>query len=195
VLRTVWELRGIPALELEEEKNRKQSIMSSRSFGRPVTTLQEIEQSVAFHAARASERMRKQESTARYLQVYLRTKEGGGQTLFVSLPQASDYTPHLAAAAKKCARSLFSTAHPYKKSGVLLGGLTPKESFQPDFFSTPISSKCTQFQEVVDQLNHRYGRDTAFFAAQGVQPGWQAKRRHCSPCYTTRWDELLTIEI
>jgi DNA polymerase V len=195
VLRTVWELRGIPTLELEEKESRKQSIMSSRSFGRPVTTLQEIEQSIAFHATRASERMRRQGSTARYLQVYLHTKEQGSQTHFVSLPQATDYTPHLITAAKKCICSLFTKAHPYKKSGILLGGLTPKESFQPDLFSTPLPPKCTQFQETIDRLNQRYGRDTAFFAAQGVEQKWQTKKRLCSPCYTTRWDELLTIEI
>jgi DNA polymerase V len=194
-LRTVWELRGEPALEIEEEESRKQSIMSSRLFGRPVTTLQEIEESVAFHASRASERMRREESEARYLQVYLRTKEEGGQTRLLSFPQATDYAPYLITAAKKCARALFSPHLTYKKSGVLLSGLAPKESFQPDFFTKPLPPKCSLFQKTIDSLNDRYGRDTAFFAAQGIHRNWQTKRGFCSPCYTTRWDELLTIDI
>jgi len=194
-VRTVWELRGTPAIDFMEGEVSKQSIMSSRSFGHPVHALSHLEESVATHAARASEKMRAQKSQARGLMIYLRSKERLGETAFVRLPVATDYGPKLIAAAKKLVHTLYNKELTYKKAGVLLSGLTPKESFQFDLFHTPVSEKCDRFQQAIDTLNERYGKETAFFAAQGTQRSWRTKRNLCSQGFTTKWDELLTIQI
>src|SRR5207253_10484946 len=46
-LRLVWELRGISCLPLELCPPPKQSLMVSRSFGRPITTVSEMREAVA----------------------------------------------------------------------------------------------------------------------------------------------------
>lgn len=48
VERLVYELRGIPCLALEDIAPPKQQIIASRSFGKPVTALDELQQAVAF---------------------------------------------------------------------------------------------------------------------------------------------------
>ena len=50
-LRTVWELRGVPCIALEELPAPKKGIVSSRSFGRPVERLDELREAVAAYAA------------------------------------------------------------------------------------------------------------------------------------------------
>jgi len=47
--------------------------------------------------------------------------------------------------------------------------------------------------EVLDHLNTKDGRDTLYFAGQGIQQQWQMKREMLSPRYTTRYCDLLTV--
>jgi DNA polymerase V len=61
-LRTVWELRGISCIPLEEAPPSKKAIISSRSFGRPVESLEELKEAIASYISRASEKLRAQQS-------------------------------------------------------------------------------------------------------------------------------------
>nr|HMQ38879.1 DUF4113 domain-containing protein [Micropruina sp.] len=51
--RIVWELRGVTCLEWAEIAPPKRQLIASRSFGRPVTALAEVQAAVAHHVARA----------------------------------------------------------------------------------------------------------------------------------------------
>ena len=42
----------------------------------------------------------------------------------------------------------------------------------------------------MDRVNARYGRDTLFPAATGVERRWETRAAHRLPRYTTRLDEL-----
>src|SRR2546425_5991390 len=59
-LRLVWELRGISCLPLELCPPPKQSLMVSRSFGRPITTLTEMREAVATDMTRAAGKFSRQ---------------------------------------------------------------------------------------------------------------------------------------
>ena len=48
-----WSLRGVSCLELEEVQPDRKNICCSRSFGRPVESLEELREAVATHATRA----------------------------------------------------------------------------------------------------------------------------------------------
>lgn len=54
--RTCEELRGVPCLELEEIAPPKQQIMSSRSFGKPVECIEELQEAVTTYVGRAAEK-------------------------------------------------------------------------------------------------------------------------------------------
>nr|WP_262710238.1 DUF4113 domain-containing protein [Hymenobacter jeollabukensis] len=51
--------------------------------------------------------------------------------------------------------------------------------------------------QCLDQLNARYGSNTVQVATCASQPGrprpWLGKSAMCSPAYTTRFEELLTV--
>ena len=72
-LRLALELRGVPCLDLEQDIPNRKSIMSSRSFGRPVTTLADMREAVATYTARAAEKLRWQHLVTARLMVFIET--------------------------------------------------------------------------------------------------------------------------
>jgi len=71
--RTVVELNGISALSLEEVNPSKKNMVSSRSFGRPITALEELSESIFFHATRLGEKLRVQGSCAHTIGCFIST--------------------------------------------------------------------------------------------------------------------------
>jgi DNA polymerase V len=71
--RTVTELNGIPCIDMEETEPNRQQIISSRSFGSPVTELEPLQAAVASYIAIAAEKLRSQGSVAGMVNVYIRT--------------------------------------------------------------------------------------------------------------------------
>ena len=46
----------------------------------------------------------------------------------------------------------------------------------------------------LDEINLRYGNSTLRLAAEGIEKKWGMKREKISPCYTTRFDELMIVK-
>ena len=47
----------------------------------------------------------------------------------------------------------------------------------------------------VDKINKRIGKDKVRLAVQGFDRKWRLKQEHLSPCYTTRFTDLLTVSL
>ncbi len=102
-VRIVWELRGISCLPLELKPPPKKSLMVSRSFGRPITTLDEMREAVATYTTRATEKLCRHRLAAGVLTVFLMTnpfKEDEPQyrnSIKMTLPVATSDTAELIA--------------------------------------------------------------------------------------------------
>ena len=72
-LQMVKELRGQRCFELDSNPVPKKTIVSSRSFGEPVTELTEMKQALATHATRLGGKLRKQDSLATHLSIFIMT--------------------------------------------------------------------------------------------------------------------------
>ena len=46
-----------------------------------------------------------------------------------------------------------------------------------------------------DSINLRYGSSTIHTAAEGIKKTWSMQRQKISPCYTTRFSDLLKVQI
>lgn len=202
VLRTVWELRGISCLSLQEASSPKKSIVCSRSFGVEVKTEEGLAEALSTYAARAAEKLRQQESVATFLEVFLTTnrfKEGNAynNAIQVVLPQPTDYTPQLIHYAKNALHQIFKDGFSYKKIGIMLGGLVSSKSFQRDlFFDKKVpEEKQRKLMELMDKTNAKYGKDTLKLAAQGITQPWKMQRNRCTNHFTTEWEDILTIKI
>lgn len=201
-LRTAFELREIPCLTLEEIPAPKKSVTCSRTFGRPIDTLDDLYQAVASYTARAAEKIREQESLATLLTVFVelypfQAENPGFFHVRITLPQPTDYTPHLIHYAKQGAAALFKAGNKYRKAGVIFDGLVDGACFQTDLFSPtqPSSEKHKRLMRAIDGINEKYGRSMVHTAAEGIEKSWKMKQQQRTARFTTAWDELLTIQI
>ena len=196
--RTVKELNGVPCIELEDVGKPRQQIMVSRSFGQPITTLEDLSESVSYFASTAAIKLRKDGSVASSLCVFVRTnpfKESDAQynrSVIVPLPRASSDTAKIVRAARSGLRQIFRSGFRYKKSGVLLMGLQGKDTVQEDLFDQAEDRKRSETRmHVMDQINQKMGKGSITLAATGMKQRWAMRRERKSPNYTSDWAELL----
>lgn len=197
--RTVAELNGESCLELEEVAARKAQVIASRSFGRPVTTLDELREAVLSYVMRAAERLRSQHSACTGVTVFMHTglyrpgRPHYSPAVQVPLSVATDDTRRLGAAAQYGLERIYRPGYRYKKAGVMLTGLQPATVLQADLFSGYERPRATRLMAAMDAINKAYGRDTATFAGSGLRQPWRMQSGHKSPRYTTCWQELAIV--
>ena len=197
-LRMVQELRGIPCLPMELCPSAKKGITSSRSFSRPVTDLDELKESVSEYISRAAEKLRKQNSVAKLLTVYLLTNPFKKEPQYynsknIEFPIPTASTSEMIHYAREAIAKIYRSGYRYKKTGVMLTGLIPNDAVQGNFFDTANRGRDVQLMKVVDHVNARMGKGKLHFAATGINPGWQMLREHRSPEYTSEWKELAVV--
>lgn len=198
--RTCNELRGISCLELEDVMPPKQQIMSSRSFGAPVESIEELRESVASYLASAAEKLRRQNSVAGAVYVFVLTNRFNKDEpqynagITVPMDDATDDTLALTAAALRGLAAIFRPGFRYKKTGVMLTLLSDKVARQATLFDDPVArAKSEKLMKAMDAINHEFGRGTLRSGASGVVQRWAMRTENRSPRYTTRWDELPVV--
>lgn len=195
----IRELNGTPCIELEEVTPPKKEIISSRSFGIKVTDLASLEEAVSLYTSRAAEKLRRQNSYARAITVFINTsrfnkpEENYSNAFRVSLSPQTASTIVLTKAAIWGLRKIYRRGYQYQKAGVMLSGLVDAQTRQADLFGlSPISNK-TKVMDVIDAINVRMGRGTIRLASEGITKNWLMRRGNKSQNYTTDWDELICV--
>lgn len=194
--RTCNELRGVSCLEVGDISSPKKQIMVSRSFGRPVSSINELRQSVAVHVSSAAEKLRRQGSVAGAVQVFIQTNRFGGDLQYsygtlVSLAESCDDTLILIQSALSGLGRIYREGSRYKKAGVMLTFLSDKKTQQRTLFDDGESrKKSAQLMQVLDSMNAKFGRGVLRSGAVGTLQGWAMRSGNRSPRYTTNWDEL-----
>jgi DNA polymerase V len=194
--RTVTELNGVSCLGLEDIAPRKAQILSSRSFGQPVTTLDELREAVMSYVIRAAERLRAQQSTCTQVTVFMHTNKFRADApqynpaMLVPLSVATDDTRRLCAAARFGIERIYRPGYQYKKAGVMFTGLQPAANTQADLFSGYERPRSNRLMAAMDSINAIYGMNTATFAGAGIRQPWRMQTAQKSPRYTTSWNEL-----
>ena len=194
--RTCNELRGISCLALDDIAQPKQQIMSSRSFGRPVETIEELRESLASYLSRAAEKLRMQQSVSAAVYVFIQTNrfnkdEQYNAGLTVPMPEPTDDTLTLTAAALAGLEVIYRSGYRYKKAGVMLTLLSDKQARQRSIFDhAAVTQRSTKLMTALDMINRDYGHGTVRSGASGFTQRWAMRNENRSPRYTTRWDEL-----
>jgi DNA polymerase V len=99
-------------------------------------------------------------------------------------------TPHTIEKATQCLKELYCEDQRYKKCGIILLDLIPKNQVMPDMFLQTIDQKRDRLSEVYDHVNSRFGRNSLFYVAMGFNNSWKMRSEGCSGHYTTSWGEL-----
>ena len=197
------ELRGISCIPLGSTSAKK-TITCSRSLGRLVWNISELQEAITCFVDSAAEKLRRQQSAVGLLQVFLRTDKHRTDlrqqlvSAAASFPVASAYTPELVTVAHRVLESIYTPGYGYAKVGILFCDLVPESERQLTLFDSDANDPAERERQhrlmnTTDSLNRRFGRGTVFLASAGTERRWQGKQEHRSPRYTTQWRELLEV--
>jgi DNA polymerase V len=195
--KTVLELQGFSCIDLDDAPPAKKSTVCSKSFGKQVSDLAELEEAVSTYITRAAEKLRAQHSVAGFMMVFLNTnrfKEGPqyNNSAQTTLAAPSAYTPDLIRIGLALLRDLYLPGFEYKKAGVMFADIMDENDVPLNLIETNyLDDSRKSLIDAIDRINRRCGRDTVFYASSGVKKDWEMKRARLSPAYTTRWTDLL----
>src|SRR5450830_390961 len=198
--RTVKELNGESWLKLDESLAEAKQVMSSRSFGSRVNSLQDLEQAVTYHATNAGERLRKQGLYTNAVYVFIQNSPFDEADYYcgsrmVALPSPTDCTLQIAKAALWLLKKVYKQGIYYQKAGVMLMELVPEGGQQTDLFSHDASdTKKSNLMATLDSINNKYSKGTIKLASEGTEKVWAMRRSYKSPNYTGDWDELPLVK-
>lgn len=203
--RTVRELRGVTCIELDEVAADRKQIVSSRSFGKLTTSLDDLQEAVTQYACRAAEKLRRQEGVCSTLQVFLQTNAFRVNDpqyhpiVTVKLGAPSDDSVRLTGAALSGLRAIYKEGYRYIKAGVMLNDILPRHVEQLSLFGSGASADSmsgiharSKLMTVMDRVNRTRGKGKIQLASSGTNNSWAMKRGSMTAAYTTRWSDLPT---
>jgi len=200
-LHTWLELQGTPCIPMEAAPKPKKSIVSSRSFGRPVTRLEDMREAVSQYASRAAGKLRAQGGLASAVLVWVQTntfiagEPQYSQARSLALNPATSNATEIVRRALEGLTGIFRPGFRYKKAGVMLLGIEAEASAQLSLLRqmdglAERDARAGQLMAALDHVNAKWGRETLFLASCGVARPWGMRQARRSPRYTTVWSEL-----
>lgn len=204
--RTWRELNGEDCVP-DEAMVAKKSITTSRSFARMVSDIETLRTHVANFAADCAEKLRRQNSVAGIVGVYIVTNRNRqdlpqyGKMIDFRLSTPSSSTIDIVTGAHKALDFIYRDGFAYKKAGVILMGISEAEGMQPDLFEydPEEAERRRRLDETVDRINRTQGHDTVTLGSQIYDKsgrrgyGDVMRHEHRSPSPTTRWDDILEL--
>jgi DNA polymerase V len=196
--KTQRELQEVACIDFQQEVPDKQQIISSRSFGSPVTALPILKDALSLFVANACAKLRRQNSQAALIQVFLQTNRFRKDQpqympcLAVPLPRPTHDTLEVNRWADVLCERMYKPDYAYKKAGIVLSEISPATHHQADWIEPEMLSN-DKLMQALDGLNQRFGRGAVTVSTQGAYKEWQMKQERKSPDYTTCWEEVPVV--
>ena len=211
IVRTWQELNGEDCVP-NEELAKKKSICTSRSFNGMIGDFETLRTQVANYASRCAEKLRKQDTVASIVGVFLSTNPFREDLLQywnfqeTRLLTPSSSTIPIVQAATDVLRSIYREGYQYKRGGVIVLGIAPKSPIQQDLFDVNAEQieKYKRIDAVMDRINKLNGSETVVIGAQQyTQKDGKGKAdvfanaiKHDfkSKNPTTRWSDIIRLK-
>ncbi|MBP9763485.1 MAG: Y-family DNA polymerase [Candidatus Pacebacteria bacterium] len=200
LLRLVNELRGVSCFAFDDIKEARKSIISSRSFGKPVTDFQTLFESISYHVANVAQQMREEGSATKFLSITISTNRHSKMPQYyqnesIVLDRPISDTIELTKCAHKLLDSIYEEGYEYKKTGVSISDFVPIGSCQDvDLFGHQTFDK-NKLMESIDSLNLIYGNGTIKLASEGVDKKWSPANKFISGEFTTNWKGIPIVRV
>tara|TARA_Y100000590_G_scaffold166613_1_gene190787 strand:- start:5052 stop:6332 length:1281 start_codon:yes stop_codon:yes gene_type:complete len=200
--RTAMELRGISCNSLNIHEEKRKNCCVSRSFGKKVTKLEELKESVTTHCLNAAEKIRLDDQTAKKITVFIRTspfqkdKNYYAKSKDIDLPIRTNDSIELVKEALIALEYIYKKGYRYQKAGIILSGLKNMDAYKKNLFSKfNDEEKRKRLMKAIDHTNVRYGRHALSIAQAGLKKKWNIKRRYSSKINTASLELLPTAKI
>lgn len=198
--KTILELTGTACIELEHNTVSKQQIISSRSFGQRVTDIHALSEALSDYLQSAVQRLRAEKSLCGCMIIFAQSNRFDPRQVFynqlvtIAFNEPTDSALLMNKAIMKHVTTLFQEGIAFKKCGVILTGLEPKQSYIHDLLTdTDAIEKQEQLQQVLDTVKNKFGVQKLAIGACKLQDRtWAMQRSHLSPNYFS-WEGLLAL--
>ena len=196
--KTYLELNGVSCLDLDLVPSDKQSCCVSRSFSRPIEKLFDLEESISTYGSRVSEKIREEGLVAESMSIFVltnhfnRREKQYSNSIKLHLPFPTNNSIKIVKRSLEGIRKIYRPGYKYKKAGIILYGLSRQNVTKGllDYDREASDS----IMQTIDKINNRYGGEAIKIASEGIKKIWRMKRENVSPCYTTRFDELVEVK-
>lgn len=192
--RTVRELNGTNCLALEDIPPTKKQIASTRSFGRAIMDLPNLEEAVSEFATRAAEKLRKEECQTSQVLTFVHTSPFRKEPQYskntvMPLRRPTADTREIVNAALRGIRAIYQPGFRMAKAGVMLLDLVPASVQQGELdLITEEGRDRSRLMAALDAVNGRYGKGTLHVGSTGLGGGlraWTMRQERRTPAYTT----------
>ena len=198
---TWLELNGHPCIDTSEII-RRQTISTSRSFGKMISDAEQLRASVATFAASCCNTLRAQESAAGSVSVFAcsnRFREDLEQYSNIAtmrLDSPSSDTLEITEAAIRLADRIYRPGIQFKKSGVILSDITPGLTHHILFDPISKRDERAELSTAIDRMNRKYGLKAVSLAVAGYgNADWKNRKDRLTPNYLTDIDQIMTVDI
>ena len=199
--KTAMELRGIPCIDLQIDQEKRKNCCVSRSFGRKVKDLNELEESVITHCLNAAEKIRADDQIAKTITVFIRTSPfdknrryySNSKTIDLAIPTSNSI--ELIKNAVKALTDIYKYGYSYQKAGIILSGLKDANQNDQNLLTPLLENKSKKLMKAIDYTNTKYGRYAISIAQAGLSKGWKMRREHSSKIDTASFDSLPKIVV
>ena len=200
--RTAMELKGIPCVSLDPHQEKRKSCCVSRSFGKKVTKLEDLNEAITTHCLNAAEKIRLDKQTVKKITIFIRTspfqnnKSYYSNSKSIELPIGTNDSIMLVKKALTLLESIYRKGYRYQKAGIIFSDLKDIDIYKKNLFSEINNEeKRMKLMEAIDYTNIKYGRHSLSIAQAGFGKKWKTKRQHSSKIDTACLDFLPTVRI
>ena len=218
IVRTWQELNGEDVVPNEtmvstnRQLAKKKSICTSRSFNGMICDFDTLSTHIANYATRCAEKLRKQDTVASIVGVFLSTNPFREDLLqYWNFQEARLITPSnstipIVQAATEVLRQIFREGYQYKRGGVIVNGISPSSPLQQDLFDVDAGQiqKLRRLDAAIDRINKINGTETIVIAAQQYTKergrgkadvfANAMKQDHKSKNPSTRWSDIIRLK-
>jgi len=200
--RTAMELRGLPCVSLEPHEDKRKNCCVSRSFGKKVTKLEELNEAITAHSLNAAEKIRLDKQTVKKITVFIRTSPFVNKKNYYANSKSMDLaiktndSIELIKQALFALKNIYRKGYRYQKAGIILSGLEDVNFYDENLFSAVRNEKKREkLMKAIDYANAKYGRHSLSIAQAGLKKIWSSKKQHYSKIDTASFRSLPTVRI
>lgn len=173
--RTWKELHGEPCIAIEGlDGVTKKTIVTSRSFPEMIRDLADLRSHIANYAARCAVKLRRQKSVCAMVTAFIQSNHFREDLIQYDCSASHSFltptntTSEIVGMAIAILEAIFKKGIYYKRAGIMVSGISPANSIQPDLFeyNPERSQKYKDLSAALDKINGKMGADTVVLGAQ-----------------------------
>ncbi len=199
--RTAMELKGISCVSIEPNEEKRKNCCVSRSFGKKVTKLDVLKESITAHCLNAAEKIRNESQIAKKMTIFIRTspfqkdKKYYSNAKDINLAIGTNDSIELIKQALAALKCIYKKGYKYQKAGIILSKLENFNTYKKNLFSKINNEeKRKNLMKAIDHTNIKYGRNALSIAQAGVKKEWNTKKKHSSKIDTACFDLLPSVK-